>query len=231
MMSSTINHAHLLTLMQLASPALPIGAYSYSEGIETLATVGTIATAADLHQWLSQELKWGSIRLDATVIRFCYHAAVSQDTAQLEHWSDWLSALRETEEMRSQSWQMGRSLLRLFADLEPDLSQQFPSFVWTNDCHCAIAYSLVAQAWQIPLSEATLAFLHSWAANLISAAVRVVPLGQTEGQRLLRQLASPIQSALTEIETMTQADLMACSWGLSLASMQHETQYSRLFRS
>ncbi len=230
-MNSQLTDSKLLTLLQLSSPALPIGAYSYSEGIETLATQGKIATGADLLHWLSQELGSGSIRLETAILRWSFIAANQSDFEALTRWNQWLSALRETAEMRSQSWQMGRSLLRLFADLEPELMQQLPDLARQGECNFAIAYSLVAQAWQIPLEEVAIAFLHSWAANLVSAAVRAVPLGQTEGQRLLQQLNEPIRAAHAEIAAMTEADLMACNWGVSLASMQHEGLYSRLFRS
>lgn len=230
-MTTGLTHDKLLTLLQLASPALPIGAYSYSEGIETLADRGAIASGAALQTWLTEELRWGSIRLEAAIMRWCYAAAAQREAAAIAHWNQWLSALRETEEMRSQSWQMGRSLLRLFQDLEPDLALALPSFTRAENCNFAIAYSLIAQAWEIPVDAAAIAFLHSWAANLVSAAVRAVPLGQTEGQRLLQRLVNPIQTAHTEIAALTAADLMACNWGVSLASMQHETLYSRLFRS
>ena len=230
-MNSQLMDSKLLMLLQLSSPALHIGAYSYSEGVETLATQGTITTGADLLQWLSQELGSGSIRLETAILRWSYNAASQSDFEELTRWNQWLSALRETAEMRSQSWQMGRSLLRLFADLEPELTQHFPHFTSQEECNFAIAYSLVTQAWQLPLEEAAIAFLHSWAANLVSAAVRAVPLGQTEGQRLLQQLNEPIRTAHIEITAMTESDLMACNWGVSLASMQHEGLYSRLFRS
>jgi urease accessory protein len=225
------DYTSLLTLLQLASPALPVGAYSYSEGIETLAAQGTIATSTNLLHWLSQELAWGGIRVETAVMGWVYKAAAQQDFSTVEYWNQWLSAFREPEEMRSQSWQMGRSLLRLFADLEPALADGLPMSVRADNCNYAIAYALVSHAWGVPSSEAGLAYLQSWAANLISAAVRAVPLGQTEGQRILRQLATPIEAALVDVQTMTEADLAACSWGVSLASMQHETLYSRLFRS
>ena len=231
MTAIALSQSQLLTLLQLASPALPVGAYSYSEGIETLATNGTITTGAELYQWLTDELSWGSIRVETAVMRWSYAAASQSDRAQLARWNQWLSAFRETAEMRSQSWQMGRSLLRLFRDLEPQISQSLPDIATQNQCHYAIAYSLVTQAWSIPVDEAALIWLHSWAANLISAAVRAVPLGQTEGQRLLRQLVTPTEQAHQTIAAMTEADLAACSWGVAIASMQHETQYSRLFRS
>lgn len=223
--------SHLLTVLQLASPALPVGAYSYAEGIETLATQGRITQGAELLHWLTQELAYGGIRVETAIMRWAYIAAAEPQQDVLMAWNQWLSAFRETEEMRSQSWQMGRSLLRLFADLDPEQAAKIPAVLQASNCHYAIAYGIVAQAWEVPLPEAGLAYLHSWAANLISAAVRAVPLGQTEGQRLLRQLVIPFQQAHAAIATLTEDDLMACSWGISLASMQHETQYSRLFRS
>lgn len=231
MAQTLFSHTNLLTLLQLASPALPVGAYSYSEGIETLATNGTIASAPDLLHWLSQELTWGAVRVETAIAGWVHTAAHQQNFEPIEHWNQWLSALRETEEMRLQSWQMGRSLLRLFTDLEPELAEQLPKTLHTANCNFAIAYALVAQAWNIPWEDAAIAYLHSWAANLVSAAVRAVPLGQTDGQRVLRQLAEPIQQSCTSIQAMTETDLGACSWGTALASMQHETQYSRLFRS
>lgn len=221
----------LLNLLQLASPALPVGAYSYSEGVETLAAQGAVSSGTDLLHWLTQELVSGAIRAETAVMGWVYEAATQEDAATIARWNQWLSAFRETEEMRLQSWQMGRSLLRLFSDLEPALAERLPDGLREGNCNFAIAYGLVAQAWQVPLESARLAYLQSWAANLISAGVRVVPLGQTEGQRLIRQLAEPLQQARREIQQMTEADLAACSWGVSLASMQHETQYSRLFRN
>lgn len=221
----------LLTLLQLASPALPVGAYSYSEGIETLAVQGRITDGADLLQWLEQELQWGAVRPEAAIVGWVYDAAQRHDTAAIQSWNQWLSAFRETEEMRAQSWQMGKSLVRLFGDLEPVLVERFPKELREGTCNYAIAYSLITYLWEIPLPEARLTYLYSWAANLVSAAVRAVPLGQTEGQRILRQLTLPLQQAQTEIQGMTAADLAACSWGVSLASMHHEVLYSRLFRS
>jgi urease accessory protein len=208
-----------------------VGAYSYSEGIETLAQQGFLTTADDLWVWLTLELKQGNIRLETAVLGWAQAAIAQPDLAQAETWNQWLSAFRETEELRSQSWQMGRSLLRLLADLEPDSSRTIPTDWQKGNCNFAIAYALVAHAWKVPIPETTLTYLYSWAANLISAAVRAVPLGQTEGQRLLRHLIEPLKAAQQEILVLDSATFGACSWGLSLASMQHETQYSRLFRS
>jgi urease accessory protein len=222
---------NLLSLLQLASPALPIGAYSYSEGIEALVHSGQIASAEVFGQWVEAELQRGAIRLEAAVMGRAFQAWQQNEGAALEHWNNWLSAVRDGEELRLQSWQMGRSLLRLVGDLEPTGLDPLPEALRTGSCNFAIAFGITAALWQLSLPETTLVFLHSWAANLISAGVRLVPLGQTEGQRLLRRLADPLQQSAAGIQGLTDDQLFACSWGLSLASMAHETQYSRLFRS
>ncbi|MDA0267386.1 MAG: urease accessory protein UreF [Cyanobacteria bacterium] len=221
----------LLSLLQLASPALPIGAYSYSEGIESLIHQGQITNANALAHWLTGELARGTIRLEAAVMMRAFRAWQQQDGATLDMWNDWLSAVRDGEELRNQSWQMGRSLLRLVGDLDPAGLAALPDTLRSERCNFAIAFGITAALWQLPQSETILVFLQSWTANLISAGVRLVPLGQTEGQRLLRQLADPLQQASQQIQGLSDDQLFACSWGLSLASMNHETQYSRLFRS
>ncbi|MBW4538203.1 MAG: urease accessory protein UreF [Myxacorys chilensis ATA2-1-KO14] len=222
----TQNH-RLLRLLQLASPVLPVGAYSYSEGIEALVQQDTIGmtNAAHLEQWLNEELQYGAVRLEAAIMVRAYRAVVAQDLIALEAWNDWLSAARETEELRSQSLQMGRSLLRLFQTLSPE-TVSLPS-----QCHFAIAFGLVAATWQIDVEWATLGYLHSWATNLVSAGIKLIPLGQTAGQQILFDLEPSIESAAQNILTLQDDDLRSCGWGLTLASMAHETLYSRLFRS
>lgn len=116
MFMDNTSHA-LLCLLQLASPALPVGAYSYSEGLETLVNTGTIGNEQSLKHWLEQELRYGAIRLEAAVMVRAYQSAQLDDTQALGYWNNWLSALRETEELRQQSWQMGRSLIRLLLQL------------------------------------------------------------------------------------------------------------------
>lgn len=228
---STPSAPTLLSLLQLASPALPVGAYSYSEGLEWLIQQGQIAHRADLAHWLTQALTHGTIRLEAAIMVRAFRAYQAGETARLLYWNDWLSATRETAELRQQSWQMGRSLLRLLAELEPTAIAALPAQLPQASCNFAVSFAIAAACWDVPLPEATLAYLQSWAANLTSAGVRLVPLGQTEGQRLLRQLAPTLQTAAAAVQHLEDEALMSCSWGLSLASMGHENQYSRLFRS
>lgn len=228
-MPTDSNSYALLKLLQLASPALPVGAYSYSEGIETLVDNGTIPNSPRLLHWLEQELRYGAIRLEAAVVIRAYNSAVLGDVAALCYWNNWLSATRETEELRHQSWQMGRSLMRLLVELQPQLASVINSV--GSPCNFAIAFGIAAAHWEIALPAAILGYLHSWSTNLITSGVKLIPLGQTVGQQLLNELNPHLYSATKEVLALEDDDLNCCSWGLSLASMAHETQYTRLFRS
>lgn len=230
-MNMELNSHKLLCLMQLASPALPVGAYTYSEGLETLVETRIISNPCALKHWLAQELSYGAVRVDAAVMLRAYKYSQLGNKAGLDYWNNWLSAFRETEELRLSSWQMGRSLLRLIVDLEPTLQPTISSLIDGNACNWAIAFGIAAGYWQIDLTATLLAYLHSWATNLIAVGVKLIPLGQTLGQNLLLNLQPNIENATAEILTLADDELSSCSWGLSLASMAHETQYSRLFRS
>lgn len=219
----------LLKLLQLASPALPVGAYSYSEGIETLVDSGIIVGEPSLKHWLEQELKYGAIRLEAAVMVRAYQSTEIADMAALKYWNHWLSAARETEELRSSSWQMGRSLMQLLLQLQPQLAPTINAV--GSPCNLAIAFGIAAAHWQINLLDAVLGYLHSWATNLVTAGVKLIPIGQTTGQLLLMELHPHLILAAKEILALEDDNLSSCGWGLALASMAHETQYTRLFRS
>jgi urease accessory protein len=247
------NALALLRLLQLVSPALPVGAYTYSEGLETLVQQETIATANHLQQWLTQELQYGTIRIEAVILREAYDAAQQLATdfdsaiAQLNHWNNWLSAFRETSEIREQSWQMGRSLIRLLQDLQPDTSCDWNARAVAilekidlekidlekiePPINFAISFAIAAAHWQIDRSTTILGYLQSWAANLVNAGVRLIPLGQTQGQQMIQTLAPEIVGAMADILQIKIEDVQACNWGVAIASMNHESLYSRLFRS
>ncbi|NES23748.1 MAG: urease accessory protein UreF [Symploca sp. SIO3E6] len=266
----------VLSLLQLASPGLPIGAYSYSEGLESLVEVGVINHQESLKQWLEQELCYGAIRQEAAVMVRGYRSVVNQDLHSLSYWNAWATAACATQELRSQSWQMGNSLLQLLLNVgHPNLKidaetrgrgdaekERCSSYscgerrvnvvnesLWESEktsllisledlaeavgipCNYAIAFGIAAAYWQIALLEATLGYLHSWASNLITAGVKLIPLGQTVGQQLLFNLHPNLGSAAEEILILEDDALCNCGWGRALASMAHETQYTRLFRS
>lgn len=225
--------ARQLALLQLASPALPIGAFSYSEAIESLVETGRVRSAADLTDWLRQELRVGFIGLEAAAMMKAWGAIKRGDDCELCAWNDWISALRETEELRLQSWQMGRSLLTLAQNLEPSLVQS--GIEKLEPLNYAIALAAVAVHWQLSPADTLLVYLQSWASNLVSAGVRAIPIGQTQGQQILVNLRADLTQAVDRCQQMAKSeddqDWFACGWGLSIASMTHEAQYSRLFRS
>ncbi|WP_066381506.1 MULTISPECIES: urease accessory protein UreF [unclassified Anabaena] len=225
----TLTDSHFLHILQLASSALPVGAYSYSEGLETLVENGIITNQVSLQAWLESELRYGAIRLEAAVMLRASEATVRGDVEGLRYWNMWLSAARETQELRNSSLQMGRSLMQLLAKIQPQVLPLVNAV--GNPSNYAIAFGLATAHWQIDHQAALLAYLHSWGTNLITAGIKLIPLGQTAGQEMLLQLQPLISHATVEIISLADDDLGCCSWGLSLASMQHETQYTRLFRS
>jgi urease accessory protein len=223
------NHHQLLRLLQLASPLLPVGGYSYSEGLESLILQEVIDDRITLQAWIESELQAGAIRIETAVMDRAYLAGLELNIDRLQYWNHWLSAARETEELRQQSWQMGGSLAKLVVELTPGIQDLITSI--SRPCHYAIAFGVTAQYWQIDRQTAILAYLHSWATNQIGVGVKLIPLGQTAGQQIVWQLQGELDLLAQMIPTLADDDLYACSWGSSLASMHHETLYSRLFRS
>lgn len=230
-----LHDAQVLPLLQLASSALPVGAYSYSEGLESLVETGKITDQAALLAWLEHELHYGAMRLDAAVMVRCYRAIATAALPDLVSWNKWLSATRDSEELRSQSWQMGRSLLRLWQDLHPTAQASELAGVVAqlqrDGCNFACAFAIAAHTWELDLSVAVLGYLYSWASNLVNAGIKLIPLGQTAGQATLLHLHPSLRQATEQILTLADDELESCGWGLAIASMTHETQYSRLFRS
>lgn len=225
----TLTDSNLLCLLQLASPVLPVGAYGYSSGLETLVDRGTIDNQTNLKHWLEAELRYGAIRLEAAVMVRAYQSVKVGDLKALSYWNMWLSAARETEELRASSWQMGRSLIRLLGELEPQIVPIVNAV--GSPCNYALAFGIAAAYWDINIKGALLGYLHSWASNLITVGVKLIPLGQTVGQQLLLELQGLFSGAVVEIMGLEDEEMGCCSWGLSLASMGHETLYTRLFRS
>ncbi|MEM9136250.1 MAG: urease accessory protein UreF [Cyanobacteria bacterium P01_F01_bin.42] len=223
----------LLRLLQLCNSSLPVGAYSYSEGLETLCaetvySQANIQTAEDLEVWLRDELEHGSIRIEAAVMHRTYLAWQVQDGETLRYWRDWYAASRETEELRQQSLQMGRSLIKLLVSLEPD--GDF-SAVDAQLCHYPSAFGIAAAYWQTGADLALLGYLQGWVVNLVNAGVKLIPLGQTQGQQIIANLGQAVADAQAVVMRWTDDEMESNSWGLQIASMAHETLYSRIFRS
>ena len=208
-----------LRLFQLVSPALPVGAFSYSEGLEVLVQQGLLADGPAVAAWLEAELRRGTLALEAASLP---RLLVAQET-ELRERDGWLLALREAPEVRAQQRQMGGSLLRLLLDLgfaPPALDLAWPA-----------AFALAGRALEIPAPELVEAYLYGWVANQLSAAVRLVPLGSTEAQRLQLVLAPLIAERANALVVADPDQLWSGGVGSGLAQLRHAELYSRLFRS
>lgn len=219
----------LLRLLQLASPSLPVGGYSYSEGLERAVEKGAVRDAATLAAWLADALRYGGARVETAVLVRVHAARLAGDAEAVRGWNAWLTATRESEELRAQSHDMGSALLRLLGDLAPPLADA--RALRARPCNFAVAFAVAAAHWCVSPDDAAIAYLHSWAANLVGAGVKLIPLGQTAGQQLLWDLQGPIEEARRAAAGQPDATLAVGNWGHALAAMQHEAQYSRLFRS
>ena len=205
----------LAKLLQLASPALPVGAYSYSGGLEAACEAGVVSDAASAERWIGDVLEFSVARMEAPMV---FRMMKDQE------WNEVFLASRETAELRAETVQMGYSLNRLFEDLGlGEVPVEEPSF--------PAAFAYAAAQWKIEPEAALQAYLWAWLENQVMAAVKAVPLGQTDGQRILLSLGDRLSSLAKKSMRMKDEDIGNFSPGLAMLSARHETQYSRLFRS
>ena len=223
----------LLQLIWLASPALPVGGFSYSEGLEAAIDHGLVHDEASCTAWLLDQLLLTQARGDMASIAQAVPAWQAMDRVRLQQLSDWVLATRESSEMRLQSLQMGKSLLEWLRSLQAHC----PASPEALQCLAALpptwplAYALALASTQALLDQALQACAFGWAENMTQAALKAVPLGQSSGQRMLAALARAIPEAVQIALTRTDDTRQAFSPMLAILSSRHETQYSRLFRS
>ncbi len=221
----------LVRLLQLASPALPIGAYSYSQALERVVEDGTVHDAATAREWIGDVLEWVVAPGEAAVAWRLLAAAQRADWALLATWNGWFRASRETAELRAETEQTGGSLAKLAADLDlldEPARHALPALAPVT---LPAAYALAARGFAVPIDAALAAYVWSWLENQVLAAVKLVPLGQVAGQRLLTGLGAGVPKVATTAMTLSDDQLSTFAPGLALASARHETQYTRLFRS
>lgn len=223
--------AALLQLLWLASPALPVGGFSYSEVLESAVDTGRVHDDNSASAWLVDQLHLALGRADLAVMAQGFSAWQSHDLARVEALNDWVHQTRETSELRQQAQQMGRSLQIWLQQRRPDdprvqqLGALAPAPTWP------IAFALAAVFTGASLRDALLAHAFGWAENMAQAAIKSVPLGQSAGQRILAALSAQIPAAVDEALTLPDDARQAFSPMLAILSSQHEVQYSRLFRS
>ena len=230
--------ASLLQLIWLASPALPVGGFSYSEGLEAAILIAelapeNIANASNsdwITGWLGDYLQISLARSDLALIAQAIPAWRSGDLSRITGLNNWLLQTRETSELRAQAEQMGRSLCNWLANHDGISKAQLK--------HCEqlpptypVAFALAAAQTDAGVRDCLLAYAFGWAENMVQAAIKSVPLGQTAGQRILARLSLSIPAAVQSAIDLPDAERQAFSPMLAILSAQHETQYSRLFRS
>ena len=221
----------LLHLLQLASPSLPVGAYSYSQGLETAMDRGLVHDERSARLWIGDMLEEVVARFEAQVTWRLIHAFTAHDNEAITYWTDYFIASRDSAEFRAETIQMGYSLSKLVAELVPDDKPLLTLLGQTTEIPFPTALAAATVALQIPAEQALLGTLFSWTENQVIACVKSVPLGQVAGQRLLLSLAPAIEAAAITARMLADDELSNWSPGLSLLSMQHEVQYSRLYRS
>jgi len=215
-------------LWQLIAPTLPVGAYSYSTGLEYAVDAGWVSNEALAADWIGAQLRHVHAYVDLPALLRLHDCWQRADQPGLDRWSAWLMASRETSELRAEDTNQGRALARLLTDLDVDDAQPW---VRREDAAWATLFSLACAHWEVPVQEMLEGYLWAWCENQVAAAVKLIPLGQTQGQRLLLQLAEQIGPVVTRAQTLDDEDMGGGLPGVMLASALHETQYSRLFRS
>lgn len=222
-----MNHA-LTRLLQLASPALPVGSYTYSQGLEWAIETGMVKNESGALNWIGDCLAFGSARFEAVYLAHMIKAWESDDISMLSLLDSEFIASRESAELRAETLQMGYSLTRLLIDLE---SFSFESLLAFPEVSFPLAWSCAACAWKIPVEDALAGYLWAWAENQVMAAVKAMPLGQTAGQRLLLELGGRLPMLAGEASEAQMDSVCNYLPALAIASSRHETQYTRLFRS
>lgn len=218
------DHA-LLRLMHLSSAGLPVGAYAFSHGLEYAIEAGWLKTADEIEIWLRQQLRFSLSYLDLPILDRISQALLVQDHDAVRYWNELILASRETRELQLTDTATGLALQRLLPEFGVPVIDMCGSVSFVT------AFAQAAHHWRIPLEMAALGLCWSWIENQVNAATKLLPLGQTQAQRMMHALQADVPGALAVSVDLTDENLGASLPALSLASMQHETQYSRLFRS
>jgi len=221
-----------LEFLQLMSPSLPVGAFSYSEGLEWLVQNKKVYDETTLFNWIESELSRGQITIEASSIAHIMRDLVNWSDYQdvkhkliIEEWNSWLSSLRDSPDVRSQQLQMGESLLQLLIDLDHPLPDHQKKFIWT------IAWAWAGVCWDIPKIDLVEGFLYSWVANQLSAALRLLSLGPTKAQQLQKKSLLLIKSQASFLLQQNPKEIWISDVGAIMAQQSHIELYSRLFRS
>lgn len=216
-----------LRLWQLLSPALPIGSYAYSQGLEYAVEAGWVKNEAQMQAWLAGMIGHMHQQLDLPVLARMHRAWCEGDVDTVHHWNEYLLAARETAELVQEDCQLGRAL----AVLLRDLNCVNVAALDKDELSLAAALAAAAAEWRIPIAMLAQAYLWMWTENQVAAAIKLIPLGQTAGQRILYAIAGLLPEVVTRALAVEDDDIGQSATALAIASARHETQYTRIFRS
>ena len=217
-----------LRLYQLISPSLPIGSFTYSQGLEWAIEAQWITDTPSLKHWLTSMLTHSIMTLELPVLIRLMEAFKQKDEASVARWTQWLIACRETSELRKEEQQRGAALTRLL----PNLGVAIPENLATYVKKCQLTgFALAACQWGIDTHKLCYGYCWGWLENIVLAGVKLIPLGQTEGQQIMFELAEQIPFSVEQAMTIKDFDIHSSTPALAIASSRHETQYTRLFRS
>lgn len=228
-MTDALRQAGLYRLMTWLSPGYPVGAFSYSHGLEYAVEQGSVTDAATLEAWLGDLLRFGSGRNDAVLFRHAFEAAARP--ADLAEVAALAVAFSASSERHLETTAQGRAFVEATGDAWPCDALTCLEDCWDGPLAYPVVVAVAAAGHGLDLSLSLQAYLHGFAENLVSAGVRLIPLGQRAGQRVLAALEVPVSRALEAALETSLEDLGGAALLADLASMKHETQYTRLFRS
>ena len=228
--AEALSASSLIQLIWLASPALPVGGFSYSEGLEAAVDRGAVTTESMAADWLDDQLHLSLTRGDLAVIAQAIPAWRQDQQPRIRQLNDWIFQTRETSELRAQTEQMGRSLLTWLGNHDGANPSHIQACAELPPTY-PIAFALAASQTSAGVRDCLLAYAFGWAENMVQAALKSIPLGQSSGQRILARLSQRIPAAVEMASGLADGERQAFSPMLAILSSQHETQYSRLFRS
>ena len=221
----------LSRLLQLASPMLPVGAYSYSQGLEWAIECGDVNDLETAKAWIGDVLQTYQANFELPVLHRLYQAWQAGDMQAVNEWDAFYKAGRDTAESLAETKQMGYSLVRLLNDLKELPNDLLSSVKMLKEPAFPTIYAAIAQYWQIPAQDMLQGYAWGWLENQASASMKSVPLGQVAGQKILLALGETLPSVVAHAMSLHEDDISNFNPLLSIAGCLHETQYSRLFRS
>ncbi len=226
--SDSFDSLPTIRLLQLVSPSLPTGSFTYSQGIEWAVEAGWVSNARQLKAWLQEQIKNNLARLDLPILSRLLTACLEKDGDSLVYWTKFLIACRETSELRQEELNRGRAMLGVINSLGLLDDEHWAKTLSTSQLS---GFAYAASRWHIPKSALLHGYAWSWLENLTLAGVKIIPLGQSDGQKILSDLSPQLNHAVQIADNLADDAIGAGSPALAIASSRHQFQYTRLFRS